>query len=124
MLRKWRVQKNIVGRKLDKIHREENPGDDPGYLAWLRRQHCAVKTHPFPGATHCQGITEAHHPTGAGMAKKAPDRRAFPLCALHHRPGFHDGHDPTFAGWKRERRNDWQDEMSATYRAKYERTKT
>lgn len=61
---------------------------DPGYLAFLRRQPCAV------GPIGCDGPTEAAHirfglpgepPTG--LQRKPSDRRAAPLCAGHHRTG-------------------------------------
>jgi hypothetical protein len=54
----------------------------PDYLAWIRRQPCAV----------CggHGSEAAHQTLGlAGTALKAPDTHALPLCAPCHRSGAH-----------------------------------
>lgn len=66
---------------------------DKPYLAWLRRQKCAV------GPVGCSGPTQAAHvrstrpgepPTGLG--RKPDDRRATALCA-HHHAAQHDAGD-------------------------------
>ena len=61
---------------------------DPGFLAFLRRQPCAV------GPQGCDGPVEAAHVRLAtpergstGMQVKPSDRYAVPLCAAHHRTG-------------------------------------
>lgn len=95
---------------------------DPQHLALLRSLPCAVATHGivrgFPvlrlGDGVCFGAVQAHHRTGAGLALKASDREAFPLCVAHHRQ-FHDA-SGVFKGWTREQRNDWQDRMVELYK--------
>jgi len=53
------------------------PWRGPEYLDWIRTLPCAVC-----GTT--RGVEAAH--TGShGMRSKAPDYRAIPLCAAHHR---------------------------------------
>jgi hypothetical protein len=61
---------------------------DNGYLAWLRRQPCAVRGAHGLG---CSGPVQAAHirtprpgepPTG--LQRKPNDDRATPLCAGHH----------------------------------------
>lgn len=74
-------------------------GGDETYLGWIRSLPCCVCQAPAPN--------HPHHSTGAGMALKAPDREAMPLCHRCHRD-FHDGR-----GWaeymgKRDRRV-WQE---------------
>lgn len=94
---------------------------DPDHLALLRSLPCAVPTHPenFPLGTKrspffkCTGPTQAHHRTGAGMALKASDHEAFPLCLGHHAQ-FHNA-GGIFREWTREQRNFWQDSMCRLY---------
>lgn len=73
---------------------------DPGFLAYLRRQPCAV------GPLGCSGPTEAAHirshrpgepPTG--MGRKPDDCRATPLCRGHHRDGPDAQHDRNEMSW-------------------------
>lgn len=59
-----------------------DPGDsrplrDAKYLAWIRTLPCAVP--------NCGRRSEAAHTGGHGLAQRASDRRAIPLCAGHHR---------------------------------------
>lgn len=69
----------------------------------------------------CEGPIEAHHRTGAGLALKAPDDEAMPLCQKHHKER-HDGTGVFFRLTKSERRT-WEAEMVARYQALYaERT--
>lgn len=58
---------------------------------------------------------EAHHPTGAGLALKADDSKAFPLCVKHHRER-HD-HQGYFKELSKAERKLWEAEMVATYEA-------
>lgn len=91
------------------------PGADAVYLDWIRRQPCAA-----PGCTR-KPPSEAHHHSllGAGMARKAPDRFAMPLCRFCH----HDLHAlrGPFKGWCREQLKRWQDEQCALYQAAFAR---
>lgn len=62
------------------------PGDvDPDYLRWIRTLPCAV----FPCIIRAfpEGRIEAHHAGDHGLAQRAPDRTAIPLCVWHHREG-------------------------------------
>jgi hypothetical protein len=63
----------------------KNPRErDEDYLAFVRTQPCCVCRDP--------NSTEAHHPRvghindgGPGMAQRASDKWALPLCSRHHR---------------------------------------
>ena len=84
---------------------------DPAYLAWIRRQPCALATYACTGGTH------AHHATaGRGLGQKAHDHTAVPLCALHHE-AFHAGRAP-FDGGK-EARAAFMRMTAAAYRVTY-----
>ena len=86
---------------------------DPEHLAALRKMNCAM-TSPLNGIpVGCSGPIEAHHRTGAGLALKADDHEAFPLCLRHHRD-FHDAKG-IFAKWTKTERKEWQNRMVAEY---------
>ncbi len=93
-------------RKAAKAARRPNPKADRGrvrdngYLAFLRRQACAV------GPAGCGGPTDAAHirshrpgerPTG--MGRKPDDRRATPLCRNHHTAGPDAQHNSNEMAW-------------------------
>lgn len=86
-------------------------GSDPDRLQWIREQRCALH------GQGCEGRIDPHHRTGAGMALRAPDDQAFPLCRKHHR-ARHDlaGH---FAGWEKARVKLWELEMVDRYQDLY-----
>lgn len=114
---------------------------DPGHLTFLRSLPCAVYMHPpyivvahhkedvdpeilkkiataaaskaIPSGYTCSPDVEAHHRTGAGLALKASDHEAFPLCRKHHRE-FHDANG-LFKGWTRAQRKEWQQHMVKLY---------
>lgn len=53
---------------------------DPQYLAWLRRQACAID--------NCQRRDiEAAHVGPRGYGARCHDAQAIPLCSRHHRTG-------------------------------------
>lgn len=113
---KWRLTKTVTGRTYEPATRQRVVGRDRRHLAWLRRQRCAFADfRPYQPCTPCQGPIEAHHPTGSGLALKAPDRDAIPLCRKHHRE-LHDGRG-TFLGWDKARLKAWQTRTSRKYRA-------
>lgn len=73
---------------------------DNGFLAFLRRQACAV------GPEGCSGAVEAAHVRYAvpgegstGMQRKPSDTRAVPLCAEHHRIGPDAQHSTSERAW-------------------------
>lgn len=81
-------------RKEAKKARPKSPKADRGrvrdnaFLAWVRRQPCAV------GPVGCGGPTEAAHvrlsapgEPMTGMQRKPNDARCVPLCQNHHRVG-------------------------------------
>ena len=100
--------------KYPKRHaRKPKPGDDPKYLAWLRKRPCLLCYLPFwnwlqtqeievqnglvsmvdelceSGAGHAQETpTEAAHlgksTSHRGLNQKYPDHEAGPLCNQHH----------------------------------------
>jgi len=123
MKTKWKLKKTVGPKvKVPRVPKEIDPSVDPKYLAWLRKFPCAVHTYALSFATPCRGIVEAHHHTsGRGKSQQSDDRRAFPLCARHHRAEFHDGHG-TFEDWGKVRRREWQDRMSRQYRWLYQTT--
>ena len=89
------------------------PGANPERLAWVRRSPCC----------RCNGErfispSEAHHPTGAGLALKAPDADAIPLCWGCHR----DLHNLTdwFKGWTKAQLRAWQAGQVAVYQVLWE----
>ena len=106
-----------------RLHRQEeptepDPGSDPAYLNWLRRQPCAHCGHIAP--------SEAHHSTVApsrrgaskrGKGEKSDDRFAFPLYFKCHRAFHYATGD--FREWDKAKRRAWQEEMSAKYRDIY-----
>jgi hypothetical protein len=77
-------------------------GDDPYWLARIRKQPCAMCGHGPP--------CDAHHATfGRGMGQRASDRETMPLCRVCHL-NFHAGKGP-FEGWDQEKRRSWQAEQ-------------
>jgi hypothetical protein len=59
------------------------------YLAWLRKRPCYLAGHRCGGCGDVPGrkpVEAAHvnHAGDAGMATKASDRNALPLCPRHH----------------------------------------
>ena len=97
------------------------PMKDPKHLKALRAMPCAVPTHigirtcyPPLDEDVCSGPIDAHHPTGSGLALKASDHDAMPLCHKHHM-NFHDARG-VFRNWTKEQRRDWQRQMSEKYR--------
>ena len=78
-------------RQQAKERRPANPKKDRGrvrnnaYLAWLRRQPCAVHNQWCFGrieAAHVRTHKPGELPTG--LQRKPDDERATPLCAHHH----------------------------------------
>lgn len=88
--------------------------DDPVYLAWVRRWPCCV------GGMLC-GPARAHHAIEMGgrrikgMALKAPDAEALPLCEMHHTQ-FHLGQG-FCKGWDKLRRRAFQQDEIDRLRA-------
>jgi hypothetical protein len=60
---------------------------DKTYLQWIREQGCII--------CRTRENVHAHHEGGRGMAIKASDRDAIPLCFSHHRER-HDNGKVTF----------------------------
>lgn len=86
--------------------------EDPDYLEWIRRQPCCV-----PG---CGKAAEAHHPRHAvGLAQRAHDHRAIPLCPEHHGAGIHRLTSGFFKGWSREQVRAFCDREGARFRERY-----
>lgn len=56
---------------------------DESYLAWVRRQRCAVAL--VLGRGDCWGPTDPEHERqGVGMGQVASDSRVWPCCRSHH----------------------------------------
>jgi hypothetical protein len=114
--------------------------EDPGYLSWLRQQHCASCQTPFQIHPHhstngshdprdcvlCVGepVTRPSSPKalrGArrGKGERAHDHDAFPLCFKCHRH-FHDAAGP-FREMDKAARRAWQDAQVGEFRSAYAR---
>jgi hypothetical protein len=87
---------------------------DSRYRAWVQRQPCCAPgcTQPAPSQAH------HHNLMGAGVARKAHDRYAMPLCVEHHVFGLHALAGP-FKGWTRAQLKLWQDEQCVRFQAIY-----
>ena len=73
---------------------KRKPGDvDPEYLRWIRSLLCSVPdcSSYYTRVLHLR-LTEAHHAGDHGLAQRAPDRTAIPLCVWHHREGGESVH--------------------------------
>ena len=83
--------------------------EDAAHLARIRALPCARCQRPPP--------SEAHHRTGAGMALRAHDHDAMPLCASCHR----DLHAMTgrFRTWTRHQLRVWQQERVVEMRSRF-----
>lgn len=87
------------------------PVKDAKRLRWVRGLPCALQR------PECWGPVEAHHPTGAGLALRADDAKAYPLCHLHHT----DRHSASgiFRTMLKAERKLWEAEMVKKYQALY-----
>lgn len=78
-------------------------GEDPAWLAHVRRLPCCV-----PG---CRSPSEAHHVRRhAGTGMRPHDRDAIPMCHRHHVDEFHRA-TGYFKGWTKASRWAWQEEQ-------------
>ncbi len=87
-------------RKRRKSPKEKRPGNDPAYLALIRKLPCCVQDE------ECCGNIEAHHlkatgERGAGM--RSSDKWAVPLCHEHHINGVERIGSRKEISWFRER---------------------
>ncbi|HMA26005.1 MAG TPA: hypothetical protein VKO62_00100 [Solirubrobacterales bacterium] len=85
------------------------------HLDLIRSLPCATLRGDFPNvSTACSGATEAHHRKIPGLAVKAPDSEAFPLCLKHHR----ERHSFTgsFKSWTKAMMRDWERKMVEVYK--------
>lgn len=87
--------------------------EDPEYIRWIKEQPC----------NQCgrQRGCDAHHRTGTGMAMRAHDHSAMPLCRECHME-FHAGSGP-FKEMKKQARRDYQDEAIQRCRRVYNASK-
>ena len=77
--------------------RLRTPRSNPAYLEFVRGLPCCVRS------VRCAGPIHAHHAgRKPGIAMKADDDTAIPLCAVHHRD-WHDNQGPFFTLSKLER---------------------
>lgn len=103
------MKRSPLRRKRSAVRRSSRVRDD-AYLAWVRRQPCAVHAaygsagYPWPqmliSMLACFGpIDPEHKREGVGMGQKASDRDAWPCCRTHH----DERHSLTgvFTGWTR-----------------------
>lgn len=79
----------------------EQREQEPAFLAYLRRQPCAVA---MLGGSGCEGPVQAAHirfsahgkGRNPGMGRKNHDRHANPLCARHHLGDQHQRKEQAF----------------------------
>lgn len=71
------------------IYRKEEhaPVKDPKYLAWIKTFPCIV-------CGRSRNVDPCHTPGSRGMSQKTDDRRAVPMCRVHHE-------EQGRIGWKR-----------------------
>jgi hypothetical protein len=100
--RKTPLTRTAIANKSPHKRTPEQGGDEE-HLRWVRRQPCSMCGKGAP--------SHAHHPTGAGMALKGPDKLAVPLCHTCHRQ-YHDGRG-RFADWGRIQKREWMAKMAA-----------
>lgn len=106
-------------------------GEQPEYLAWVRKQPCCA-----PGCGSRLQVV-AHHATNGllvppgepmppkmagkrrGQRQKAHDYFAMPLCLKHHVPGVHKRGGP-FKEMSKKRLDAWQLEQVTAHRSAWE----
>lgn len=102
--------------------RLKRAGSDPAFLRWVRTQPCAVAN----GRSVCHGVfmcccegrIHAHHAgRRPGVAMKAPDDTAIPLCEKHH-GSFHAAVG-IFYDWTKMERFAWSMRMIAETQSRY-----
>lgn len=70
----------VPAARASREHDVTPAGNDPTFLAWVRRRACCAPTVEIP----CEGRIEVHHWPARGRAKRGDDRRTVPLCRRHH----------------------------------------
>lgn len=104
-----RARVSGTGKRRTKTSKTTSRGSsstkDPTYLARVRQLICCAY---YLGGS-CESPIDAHHPRhlAPGIARKAPDACAIPMCRKHH-ACLHGLLGP-FKGWKRDRLREWQD---------------
>lgn len=93
------------------------PDRDEKYLAFIRTLPCVVCTKLAITQQHAP--TEAAHTGPHGMAQKAADDQALPLCARHHRLGNASLHRLGKLFWDFHKAD--RDKLVAHYQAEYYR---
>jgi hypothetical protein len=83
-------------------------GEDARYLEWVRTLPCCRCARP--------PRSHPHHKTVPGIARKAHDHDAMPLCPLCHHD-FHALCGP-FKGWTRDQLRLWQELHVGTTQAR------
>jgi len=120
-----RRKRYMVKRRPRRLKRA---GSDPAYLDFVRSLPCIISrdsfhheaTHKYSNDCYCQGATHAHHAgRKPGVAMKAPDSTAIPLCQAHHMQ-WHTGLG-VFAGLSKLERFAWSQRAIAATQAARER---
>lgn len=88
-------------------------GEDPEYIRWIKQQPC--------NQCGAQRGSDPHHRTGAGLAMRAHDHKAIPLCRYCHN-AFHAG-SGTFKRLDRQGKRTYQDEAIERCRRVYKSSK-
>ena len=90
-------------------------GEDKAYTTWIRSLQCAA-------CEDQQHKTSCHHRTGAGIAKRAHDWEAMPLCG-NGTQGCHGSLHSlmfgSFKGYTKDRIRDWQEQCVKSLRSEY-----
>lgn len=75
----WMKQRRATPRRSGRVR-------DPAFMAWVRRQLCAVRVdQPDPNRiTPCSGRMEADHQGEHPYGRKSNDNETVPMCHGHH----------------------------------------
>jgi hypothetical protein len=87
-------------------------GEDHFYIAWLGGKECSSRCGRRSGPPH-------HPRHNVGLAMRAHDHRAVPLCPECHE-SIHRLTFGFFKGWNRQQVRYWLDALAVKYRALYE----
>jgi hypothetical protein len=104
-----------IQRKPIRRWRPKRKDADPAYLEWITSLPCVVCVDIVsrlagptlerivansPLRRFQEDPTEAHHAGDHGLAQRAPDRTAIPLCTRHHRESRDSAHKLGKAFWQ------------------------
>lgn len=108
-------RKRPIRRRRLTPRRSDRAYDSP-YVAFIRRQPCAVSA-IMGVAGDCTGRVDPDHTGRRPAGRKADDRTCIPLCRKHHRA--RDQFSGFFRDWSRDTMRTWLDRCAWYYRDTY-----